>query len=108
MNDDQTLCIQLLESVISFVPLQIRRSDIPGDGAGLFITNDVEYGDEVFRSDPVVSCVADGMLEIVCDLCYAYSDSKTTSDGRLRAEDDEKMVMTACSGCKVCYYCSKV
>jgi SET and MYND domain-containing protein len=48
------------------------------------------------------------MQKLVCDNCYAYQESKVHPSGRLRTAENPKLEMKACSGCKVCYYCSKV
>lgn len=101
---NQTLCTQLLKTYTAAVPLQILPSKVTGAGAGLSTTKDVDYGEEIFRSDQVISCVEDGMQNIVCDNCYAYQESKIHSSGRFRAAEDPKLEMKACNGCKVCYY----
>jgi hypothetical protein len=107
-HEDQTLCIKLLNTITAATPLQILPSKIAGAGAGLFTTKDVDYGEEIFRSDPVINCVMDGMQNLVCDNCYAYQESKVNLSGRFRVAEDPKLEMKACGGCKVCYYCSKV
>jgi hypothetical protein len=107
--EDQALCTKLLESVTAAVPLQILPSKIPGAGAGLFVTRDVDVGEEIFRSCPVVNCVDNKMQKLVCDYCYAYSESSIHPSGRFLTSNDPKLAqMMACNGCKVCYYCSKV
>jgi hypothetical protein len=107
-HEDQNLCIKLLNTITATTPLQILASKIAGAGAGLFTTKDVDYGEEIFRSGPVINCVMDGMQSLVCDNCYAYQESKVNLSGRFRVAEDPKLEMKACSGCKVCYYCSKV
>ena len=107
-HEEQTLCTQLLNTITAAIPLQILPSKIKGAGAGLFTTKDVDYGEEIFRSGPVINCVEDGKQNIVCDNCYAYRESKVHLSGRFRAAEDPKLEMKACNGCKVCYYCSKV
>ncbi|KAF3032562.1 hypothetical protein E8E12_002292 [Didymella heteroderae] len=107
-HKDQTLCAQLLNTITAAVPLQILPSKITGAGSGLFVTKDVDYGEEIFRSDPVINCVADGMQNVVCDYCYGNQRSKIHSSGRFRVAEDPKLEIKACNGCKVCYYCSKV
>ena len=108
LHENQALCAQLLETITAAVPLKILPSKIPGAGVGLFVTKDVDYGEEIFRSDPVVNCVMDGMQSHVCDHCYAFEGSKILPGGGFRTTDNTKLEMKACSGCKVCYYCSKV
>lgn len=108
LHKDQKLCTQVLETVTAAVPLRILPSNIPGAGTGLFVTKDVGYGEEIFRSDPLVNCVNNEMQSLVCDYCYAYQESKVLSSGRFRTTNDSKLEIMACNGCRVCYYCSKV
>ena len=109
IHEDQALCTKLLDSVTAAVPLQILPSKIPGAGTGLFVTRDVDFGEEIFRSCPVVSCVEEGMYKFVCDYCYAYSKSSIRPSGRLLNPEDPKLDdLKACGGCRMCYYCSKV
>jgi hypothetical protein len=108
--ENQALCTLLLNSVTAAVPLQILPSKIAGAGTGLFVTRDVDIGEEIFRSRPVVNCVDTKIQKLVCDYCYNYSESSMhPSEGRfLTPEDPHLKSMMACSGCRVCYYCTKV
>lgn len=106
--EDQALCTKLLDSVTAAAPLQILPSKIAGAGAGLYTTKDVDRGQEIFRSRPVINCVMAEMQALVCDNCYAYKESKVAANGRFCAEESPKLDLKACSGCKACYYCSKV
>ena len=108
MYEDQALCTKLLDSVTAAVPLQILPSKIAGAGAGLFTTKDIDCGEEIFWSCPVVNCVVEGKNKLVCDNCYIFKDSIMHTSGRFREEEDSKLQLKACSGCKVSYYCSKV
>ncbi|KAF2023778.1 SET domain-containing protein [Setomelanomma holmii] len=107
LHKDQTLCAELLASVKAAAPLQIIRSKISGAGTGLSVTNNVDFGQELFRSRPVVNCVEDGYQHLVCDYCYVYKDSKLNSSGRIRTAEDTKLDVKACNACHACYYCSK-
>ncbi|KAF2023769.1 SET domain-containing protein [Setomelanomma holmii] len=108
LHKDQTLCVELLETLKAAAPLQIAQSKIPRAGTGLFVINDVDFGQEHFRSRPVVNCVEDGYQHLVCDYCYVYKDSKLSYSGRIRTAEDTKLEVKACIGCKVFYYCSKI
>ena len=108
MYEDQALCTKLLDSVTAAVPLQILPSKLAGAGAGLFVTREVDVGEEIFRSCPVVNCVVEGKEKLVCDNCYIFKNSIMHPSGRFREEEDSKLQLKACSGCKVSYYCSKV
>jgi hypothetical protein len=79
LHNGQALCKQLLDTITATVPLQILPSKIPGTGTGLFVTKDIEAGDEIFRSEPLVKCVEDGKQSAVCDYCYKDRDSKAMS-----------------------------
>jgi hypothetical protein len=106
--EDQALCTKLLDSVTAAVPPQILPSKIVGAGAGLFVTRDVDVDEEIFRSRPMVNCVDNKMQKLVCDNCYTYEASFVYRNEYFHATGDSKPEMKACSGCKVCYYCSKV
>lgn len=108
LHNDPTLCTKLLQTVEASVPLQILQSNITGAGSGLFVTKDVNIGNEIFRSSLVMNCVDDGIHKLVCDWCYIYAASKITSNNQFRGFEDLKVDIDACNGCKVCYYCSKV
>jgi hypothetical protein len=108
LHEDQALCKQLLHTIAVTVPLQILPSKIPGAGTGLFVAKDTEAGEEISRSEPLVKCVDDGKQSVVCDTCYKNHDSTVNPVGRFRTLEDPNPIMKACSGCKVCYYCSRV
>jgi hypothetical protein len=106
--NDPAYSSELLKTVTTRTSLQISQSNIPGAGVGLFTTQDIEDGEEIFKSEPLVNCVQDGMQKLVCDNCYTCSESRLHPTGRFLTADDPKPTMNACSGCKVCYYCSRV
>lgn len=108
LHEEQTFCTELLATVKSAVPLQISQSTIPGAGTGLFVTEDVDLGQELFRSIPVVNCVEEGYQHLVCDYCYVFKDSKISFNGRFRTAEDRKPNVQACARCNMCYYCSRV
>ncbi|KAF2799508.1 SET domain-containing protein [Melanomma pulvis-pyrius CBS 109.77] len=107
LYEDQTLCTQLLKTITVATPLQILPSKIPGAGVGLFITKNIEDGEEIFRSEPLVNCVMNGMQSLVCDYCYCSREGVIHPSGRFRTTEDTMPDMKACGGCKFCYYCSK-
>lgn len=108
-HDDVQLCQYLLGSITTTHSLEIRPSGIPQAGSGLFTLNDIPEGTEIYRSSPVVECVADGLVDGVCDFCYANTLSRVHPSGRFRTKDDAPLEMIPCrAGCGKCYYCSKV
>ncbi|KAH7117606.1 hypothetical protein B0J11DRAFT_467994 [Dendryphion nanum] len=107
LYDNQALCTQLLETVTAIVPLKISPSKIPGAGAGLFTTKEIEEGEEIFQSQPLVNCVDREKHEIICDYCFTSKESKITLTGRFRTTTDSEITLMTCSGCKLCRYCSK-
>jgi hypothetical protein len=106
--NDPAYCSELLKTVATRTALQILQSNLPRAGVGLFTTQDIEGGEEIYSSDPLVQSVDDGMQKLVCDNCYTCSESRLHPTGRFLTADDPKPIMNACSGCKVCYYCSRV
>lgn len=108
-HDDAQLCQYLLGSITTIHSLEIRQSEISQAGSGLFTLNAVPEGAELYRSSPVVECVADGLVDGVCDFCYANTLSRVHPSGRFRTKDDAPLEMIPCrAGCGKCYYCSKV
>jgi hypothetical protein len=108
LHEDQTFCTEFLATIKAAVPLRISQSKVLGAGSGLSVTEDVDSGQELFRSVPVINCIRDGYQNLVCDYCYLYKNSKLSSVGRFRTAGDRTPDIKACQGCKVCYYCSKV
>ncbi|MCJ1250976.1 hypothetical protein MMC30_008206 [Trapelia coarctata] len=107
LHEDQTVCAQLLNTIATTPPLQILPSKITGAGSGLFTTKDVEEGEEIFQSEPLVNCVMSSMERLVCDYCYKNHNSGIDPSGRFRTLTDHNPNMKACSGCRACYYCSR-
>ena len=105
---DTQLCEYLLGSIVGSIPLGIRESAVSQAGSGLFAQEAVPECQEVFRSEPVVECVADGLADSVCDLCYANILTKVHPSGRFRTKDDVVPDMMPCTQCEQCYYCSEV
>lgn len=106
--DDVQLCQSLLGGITTAHSLEIRKSEIPEAGSGLFSLDDVPEGEEIFRSSPLAECVANELADSVCDLCYTNTLSRVHSSGRFRTKDDAPLDMITCPGCGKCYYCSKV
>jgi len=108
LHEDQTVYAQLLHTIATTPPLRILPSKIPGASSGLFTTKDVEEGEEIFRLEPLVNYVMSGMERLVCDYCCKNHDSRIDPSGRFRTLTDHNLNMKACSGCRACYYCSRV
>lgn len=77
LYENQNLCSRLLKTIDASTPLHIKRSDIQGAGTGLFVTNDIEANEELFRSNPLVNGVSREMHNVVCDYCYSDKSSIT-------------------------------
>ncbi len=107
-HHDAQLCQYLLNSIASAHALAIRESNIPQAGSGLFAISDIPEGQEIFRSSPLVECVADGLTDSVCDLCYTNTLSRIHSSGWFRTKDDAVPSMIACPKCMKSCYCSEV
>ncbi|RYP92614.1 hypothetical protein DL770_001256 [Monosporascus sp. CRB-9-2] len=106
-HEDAELCQYILGGIATTHSLEIRESEISQAGSGLFAMNDIPEGQEIFRSTPLVECVADGVAESVCDWCYTNKFSRVHPSGRFRTKEDAAPDMEACRGCGKCYYCSK-
>jgi hypothetical protein len=91
--------------VKSRVPLKVSDSNISGAGRGAFVLKAVKAGDLIFSiAKPLICIVNDGeeMLCTTCDNCFA-----NCSDG-VPTVSRKNLKFTACGGCKVLHYCSKV
>ncbi|KAL2017321.1 hypothetical protein VTK56DRAFT_2294 [Thermocarpiscus australiensis] len=102
------LCKDLLRSVTSSFPLEIRPSQIAA-GSGLFAGTAVEAGREIYRSTPLMAAIDFGN-ESICHYClkdvadkFGTGDSSETED----AGDDSRSLAKACTGCRVARFCSK-
>ena len=107
-HGDAQLCEYILGSIVGSIPLEIRESAVSLAGSGLFTQEAVSEGQEIFRSAPAVECVAEGLADSVCDLCYANTLTKVHPSGRFRTKDDAVPVMIPCTKCEQWYYCSEV
>lgn len=86
MTHDQIakLSTYLSHQVTSTIPLEIRPSSIADAKHGLFTTAAIREGEEIFRSDPLITCVDDGIQNVVCDYCLSYSRSNVLPSGQFR------------------------
>lgn len=93
------------ERVKSCVPLKVARSDTRGAGRGVFVLEAVKAGDLIFSVAKPLICIVDDseeVLETTCDNCFA-----SRSDG-LQTVTRKDLKFSACAGCWVLHYCSKV
>lgn len=95
---DIELSTFLVERVKSKYPLKIRKSKLLDAHTGLFARKDIEAGDEIFRTIPLVSCLEPGLIPEFCDYCKSARNRQH--------ERNWKPVW--CDGCGLCAYCSKV
>lgn len=97
----------ILQTVKTEFTLDIRKSEIPGAGSGLFAAGEIPEGSTIFTTDPIVACrhpeAKDG-----CDLCFFQGKSSALHpSGRFKNADDPQFEMMKCSGCRVAQYCSR-
>ncbi|KAL5364487.1 hypothetical protein BJX96DRAFT_135819 [Aspergillus floccosus] len=87
----------LMSQVTSTVPLEVRPSSISGAKKGLFTTAAIQAGEEIFRSNPLIACVDDGLQDAVCDYCFSYTKSMILPNGNFRQTvgDSKPLKMTA-------------
>lgn len=109
LHEQPKLCQHILSSVAnSGIPLRIGASSIPNAGTGLFVVNDVAAGSEIFRSQPLL-LVCEGNNLRICDYCLRNLGSSLDPEGRFFfIGEKEKVVLSACTGCQIVVYCSKV
>ncbi|TLD15283.1 hypothetical protein PspLS_10710 [Pyricularia sp. CBS 133598] len=114
IHQDQELCRLILTAASASRPLEIRESNIPNAGSGLFTTAAIPIGVEIFRSSPIIN-VRDPSARHVCDWCYTTTPSGIDNLGAMAAEQlgatslmpPKPAAMLLCSGCKVGRYCSQ-
>lgn len=111
IHEQPRLCEYILSLVRdSSVPLRIAASSISNAGTGLFAIDDVPAGADIFKSQPLL-LVSEGNNSGICDYCFVNKNSSVAPDGRFYMDDGsvrEKILISACTGCKNAQYCSKV
>jgi hypothetical protein len=100
LHTDPELCRKTLDRVTSSVPLAIRFSNI-SMGSGLFVTADIDAGQEIYHVDPMMEAV-DAGNDSYCHYCL--EDTQDALGGESKATSQAK----ACTACKVARFCSKV
>lgn len=110
MHDRQELCLQLLQNINASHILEILPSKIHDNGSGLFAKEAIPEGSEIFRSTPLVTCVADGRQAITCDYCFASMAPNFNGIDSMKPTFDVMAIpeITMCIVCGVCGYCSVV
>ncbi|TLD03186.1 uncharacterized protein PgNI_12400 [Pyricularia grisea] len=114
VHHNRDLCRLILTAASASHPLEIRESNIPNAGSGLFTTAAIPAGVEIFRSSPIIN-VRDPSARHVCDWCYTTTPSGIDNLGVMAAEQlgatflmpPKPTAMLLCSGCKVGRYCSQ-
>lgn len=107
LHEQPKLCSYILNGVKnSSIPLKIAASSIAQAGSGLFVTNDVEAGSELFRSRPLL-VVCEGNDLRICDYCFCNPTTTVHPDGRFYTDGEKRVMLSACTGCKNVEYCSK-
>lgn len=109
VHNQRNLCDYILSLVDkSSVPLRIGASPIPNAGSGLFVVADVAAGADIFRSQPLL-LVSEGNNLDVCDYCFLNKNSLISPENKFFVGPErDKIEMSACMGCKIARYCSKV
>ena len=103
------VCEFLLKRLVRNVPLEIRESNIPGAGAGLFTAVDLNLGQEILVSTPLAAVTAAGLEKSVCDNCYNTRFRRVQEDGNICFDTEcPQLQYIPCSECQKCYYCSEV
>lgn len=98
---------RILDSTISQVRLEIRESRIPSGGLGIFTTEPIARGEEVFReSFPIVYAPDQADLHKTCDNCFASNAIPLNIREHVLSDDlGSEVVMRPCSNCKEVSFC---
>lgn len=102
-HTDPKLCEDMLRTIKSTVPLEIRASKI-SDGSGLFAAQAIEAGREIYQSTPLMAAI-NPQQQNLCHNCLGYARDGNESPPQLSDSSDD---VTVCGGCKVARFCSKV
>jgi len=98
------LCGYMLRKINSLVPLEIKSSLI-SMGSGLFTTQDIEEGREIYHSTPFMTAVDyDRSLNNLCYHCLKETQYVPGAKSGIFQEQKCK----TCSGCWAIKFCSKV
>ncbi len=102
----------ILVQMMSNVHTRVSSRKVSGAGSGLFTSQAVEPGTEVFHADrPLVSVLNSGQLKTACSSCFLWlpdggSDGATVVPAVTETAKGKKL--KACQACKIVRYCSKV
>ncbi len=90
------------------LPSHIYPKQAPNSaGSGLFTSQAIDAGKEIFRIDrPLVSVLDSPHLKDACSNCYVWVPENGV--GQFGEEKDKEVKLRACQGCKIDRYCSKV
>ncbi len=112
LHDRPDLCEGILSTIATPQQrtLEIKESTIPGAGSGLFLGRRHSCRQRGLPLPAPSSTAAhtDSSITYVCDYCLLNTRSTWSTKGRFLTEDDTVPAISACKGCKVALYCSKV
>lgn len=110
LHEDKQLGKYILDNVQAPAgSLSIKQSPILNAGSGLYTNRDVEVGELIFTSVPLVLCaeVGDGME--ACDFCFQQRRRVFhPSESRFLGPGEMMPPLHVCNGCHMYQYCSKV
>lgn len=76
-------------------------------GKGVFTSEAIEAGKEIFRIDsPLVSVLDSPHLKDACSSCFIWVPANGV--GQFGEDQGKSIKLRACQGCKIDRYCSKV
>ena len=93
------------------LPPNVYKKEIPNAGSGLFASEAVGPGKEVFRIErPLVPVLNQNNLTTACANCFLWvpENDEDAVGGGNGGEEPKKQKLRACQGCKIVRYCSKV
>jgi hypothetical protein len=97
-HEDQLICKSVMSTVKPSVELEIRQSMLDQRGSGLFLTNGLGSNHEIYRSNPLVTCVEKR------DVChYCLENCLNVWDATAQPKENKR-----CMGCHSARFCSKV
>ncbi|UKZ77494.1 hypothetical protein TrVFT333_005216 [Trichoderma virens FT-333] len=109
IHKDKELCSYILSTIKAAEgSLSIQESTIPNAGSGMFTTRDVEEGELIFTSVPLVTCAEVGPGMEACDFCFQQRRRVFHPvEDRFLQPGEVLPPLHICNGCRLYQYCSQ-
>ncbi|KAL7805160.1 hypothetical protein V8C44DRAFT_233348 [Trichoderma aethiopicum] len=109
IHEDKQLGKYILDNIQAPAgSLSIRQSPLLNAGSGLYTDRDVDVGELLFTSVPLVLCAEVGEGMEACDFCFQQRRRVFhPSESRFLGPGEVMPPLHVCNGCRMYQYCSK-